>query len=141
MFLTDIAIHSARPADKLQHLFDGNGLYLEVSPAGGKWWRLKYRIDGKEKRLSIGVYPEVSLGSQNSTSTRPMSINSLTGALRRLGYDGAGSRSRATNVVPARRRGGAVPGRQLQSQLYRLQLHCSLTMQRPRCARPASIKL
>ena len=61
MSLTDIAIRNARPADKLQRLFDGNGLYLEVSPSAGKWWRLKYRIDGKEKRLSIGVYPDVGL--------------------------------------------------------------------------------
>jgi len=52
MSLTDIAIRSARPTDKLQRLFGGNGLYLEVSPSGGKWWRLKYRIDGKDKRLS-----------------------------------------------------------------------------------------
>ena len=37
------------------------GLYLEVSPAGGKWWRLKFRFDGKEKRLSLGVYPDVTL--------------------------------------------------------------------------------
>lgn len=59
--LTDIAIRSARPADKLQRLFDGNGLYLEASPSGGKWWRLKYRIDGKEKRVSIGVYSDVGL--------------------------------------------------------------------------------
>ncbi|XOD02626.1 tyrosine-type recombinase/integrase [Burkholderia sp. 22PA0099] len=42
-------------------MFDGGGLYLEISPAGGKWWRLKYRSAGKEKRLSLGVYPEVSL--------------------------------------------------------------------------------
>jgi integrase len=42
-------------------MFDGGGLYLEVSPAGGKWWRLKYRFTGKEKRLSFGVYPEVGL--------------------------------------------------------------------------------
>jgi hypothetical protein len=42
-------------------LFDGGGLYLEVAPAGGKWWRLKYRIAGKEKRLSLGVYPDVGL--------------------------------------------------------------------------------
>ena len=61
MPLTDVAIRSAKPADKLQRLFDGNGLYLEVSPSGGKWWRLKYRIDGKEKRVSVGVYPDVSL--------------------------------------------------------------------------------
>lgn len=43
-------------------MFDGLGLYLEVSPKGGKWWRFKYRYGGKKKRLSLGVYPEVTLG-------------------------------------------------------------------------------
>src|ERR1700719_169421 len=61
MPLTDTAIRNAKPSEKPVKLFDGGGLYLEVSPAGGKWWRLKYRIDGKEKRLSLGVYPDVSL--------------------------------------------------------------------------------
>ena len=42
-------------------LFDGGGLHLEVNPAGGKWWRWKYRFAGKAKRLSFGVYPDVSL--------------------------------------------------------------------------------
>ena len=42
-------------------MFDGGGLYLEIAPAGGKWWRLKYRFGGKEKRLSLGVYPDVGL--------------------------------------------------------------------------------
>lgn len=42
-------------------LFDGGGLYLELAPAGGKWWRLKYRFLGKEKRISLGVYPHVTL--------------------------------------------------------------------------------
>jgi integrase len=41
--------------------FDGGGLYLEVTPAGGRYWRLKYRVAGREKRLAFGVYPEVSL--------------------------------------------------------------------------------
>jgi hypothetical protein len=50
-----------KPRKKPQRLFDERGLYLEVSPAGGKWWRLKYRFGGKEKRLSLGVYPDVSL--------------------------------------------------------------------------------
>ena len=40
---------------------DEKGLYLEVSATGGKWWRVKYRYGGKEKRLSVGVYPAVSL--------------------------------------------------------------------------------
>jgi hypothetical protein len=61
MPLTDTAIRNAKPSEKPVKLFDGGGLYLEVSPTGGKWWRLKYRFDGKEKRLSLGVYPDVSL--------------------------------------------------------------------------------
>jgi integrase len=59
--LSDIKIRNAKPAEKPVRLFDERGLYLEVSPAGGKWWRLKYRFAGKEKRLSLGVYPDVSL--------------------------------------------------------------------------------
>ena len=61
MPLTDTAIRSAKPKDKTFKLFDGGGLYLEVNPSGGKWWRWKYRFAGKEKRLSFGVYPDVSL--------------------------------------------------------------------------------
>jgi len=40
-------------------LADGHGMYLEVTAAGGKYWRMKYRHAGKEKRLALGVYPEV----------------------------------------------------------------------------------
>ncbi len=61
MPLSDTAIRNAKPGDKARKMFDGGGLYLEVAPSGGKWWRLKYRFDGKEKRLSLGVYPDVSL--------------------------------------------------------------------------------
>jgi len=61
MPLTDTAIRNAKPGEKPIKLFDERGLYLEISPAGGKWWRLKYRFDGREKRLSLGVYPDVSL--------------------------------------------------------------------------------
>jgi integrase len=61
MPLTDTAIRKARASTKPVKLFDERGLYLEVSPAGGKWWRLKYRFEGKENRLSLGVYPDVSL--------------------------------------------------------------------------------
>ena len=59
--LSDTAIRKAKPSNKPARMFDGSGLYLEVSPSGGKWWRFKYRFDGKEKRLSLGVYPDVSL--------------------------------------------------------------------------------
>jgi hypothetical protein len=63
MPLTDTAIRNAKPADKPIRLFDGGGLYVEVAPAGGKWWRLKYPFGGKEKRISLGVYPDVPLAA------------------------------------------------------------------------------
>ncbi len=61
MPLTDSMARNAKPAAKTVRMFDRDGLYLEVSPRGGKWWRLKYRYAGKEKRVSLGVYPEVNL--------------------------------------------------------------------------------
>ncbi len=61
MALTNTAIRNTKPADKTKRLYDEKGLYLEISPQGGKWWRFKYRFDGKEKRLSLGVYPDVTL--------------------------------------------------------------------------------
>jgi integrase len=61
MPLTDTSIRNAKPSEKSIRLYDSHGLYLEVSPAGGKWFRLKYRFDGKENRMSLGVYPDVSL--------------------------------------------------------------------------------
>ncbi len=59
--LSDTAIKAAKARTKPYKLFDERGLYLLVSAAGGRWWRLKYRIDGKEKLLSLGVYPDISL--------------------------------------------------------------------------------
>lgn len=61
MALTDTAIRNAKPARKTLKLFDGGGLHLVVNPAGSKLWRLKYRMQGREKLLSIGAYPAVSL--------------------------------------------------------------------------------
>lgn len=59
--LSDVAVRNAGPKEKPYKLADGRGLYLEVSPTGGRYWRLKYRFGGKEKRLALGVYPEVTL--------------------------------------------------------------------------------
>lgn len=61
MPLTDTAIRAAKPGAKPIKLSDEKGLYLELSPSGGKWWRFKYRFGGKEKRISLGVYPDVGL--------------------------------------------------------------------------------
>ncbi|TQC71038.1 tyrosine-type recombinase/integrase [Pantoea dispersa] len=54
-------VSAARPKDKPYKLSDGGGLYLLVHPGGSRYWRLKYRFSGKEKLLSLGVYPEVPL--------------------------------------------------------------------------------
>jgi len=57
MALTDLQCRNSKPTDKAQKLFDGGGLYLEITPKGAKHWRLKYRYLGKEKKLCIGPYP------------------------------------------------------------------------------------
>lgn len=59
--LTDSALKVSKPRDKPYKLSDGQGLYLEVTPKGSRLWRLKYRFGAKEKRLSFGAYPTVSL--------------------------------------------------------------------------------
>lgn len=61
MALTEIEIRAAKAVDKPVKLFDGGGLFLLVNPNGSRWWRFKYRYDGKERGISLGVYPDVSL--------------------------------------------------------------------------------
>jgi integrase len=61
MKLKDIQCRNAKPKEKAYKISDGGGMYLEIMPNGSKYWRLKYRILGKEKRLAIGVYPETPL--------------------------------------------------------------------------------
>ncbi|WOI54411.1 tyrosine-type recombinase/integrase [Parvularcula sp. LCG005] len=61
MPLTDVAIRNAKPREKPYKVGDTLGLFLLVQPSGGKLWRVKYRIDGKEKKLAIGIYPQVGL--------------------------------------------------------------------------------
>lgn len=59
--LSDSAIKAAKPREKPYKISDGEGLYLEIMPIGSKLWRLKYRHQGKENRLALGAYPEVTL--------------------------------------------------------------------------------
>jgi hypothetical protein len=61
MALTDIAIRNSKPRERAYKLADGGGLYLLVTPAGGRLWRMKYRADGVERKLSFGKYPSVTL--------------------------------------------------------------------------------
>lgn len=59
--LTDARIRKIKPEEKTKRYADEKGMYLEVTPSGGMYWRLKYRVNGKENRYSMGVYGEVSL--------------------------------------------------------------------------------
>src|SRR3981081_596385 len=59
--LTDKAIKGAKRREKPYKLFDERALFMLVPPKGARWWRLKFRVEGKEKLLSLGVYPAVSL--------------------------------------------------------------------------------
>jgi len=61
MSLTDIQCKNAKPKDKSFKIFDKHGLYLEITSSGSKLWRFRYRYNGKEKRISLGSYPMVSL--------------------------------------------------------------------------------
>ena len=61
MKLSDISVRKSKPESKAYKLADGGGMYLEVMPNGSKYWRLKYRFNRKEKKLALGVYPDVSL--------------------------------------------------------------------------------
>lgn len=66
MPLTNLAVRNASVRDKPHRLSDEKGLYLEIAPSGSKYWRWKYRFAGKEKRLALGIYPEVSLAEARS---------------------------------------------------------------------------
>lgn len=59
MPLTDQKIRSLKPKTRSYKCADERGLYVEVTPTGGKWWRFKYRFAGKEKRISVGTYPDI----------------------------------------------------------------------------------
>ena len=61
MPLTDTTLRNAKPGEKQIKLFDGHGLFLLIAPSGTKAWRLKYSFQGKEKLISLGLYPTVSL--------------------------------------------------------------------------------
>lgn len=61
MALTDTAIRNSKPKDKPYKVADAQGLYLLVNPTGSKLWRIKYRIDGAERKLALGAYPEITL--------------------------------------------------------------------------------
>ena len=58
--LTNTEILASKPRQKPYKLGDDGGLFLLVTPGGGRWWRFKFRVHGREKQLSLGIYPDVS---------------------------------------------------------------------------------
>ncbi len=86
--LSDMQVSKIKPQQKQRTLFDGGGLFLLVTPPGGKLWRLKYRFDGKEKMLALGAYPEISLADarqRREEARRQVAHGIDPGALRWLG--------------------------------------------------------
>ena len=79
MPLTDITIRNIKPREKPYKLADEKGLFLLITPAGGKWWRFKYRFEGKEKLLSVGVYPDVTLAKarEKRDEARKLLVDSI----------------------------------------------------------------
>jgi integrase len=61
MALTDVQVRQAKPSDKPRKLTDERGLFVEIRPTGGKYWRYRYKIDGKENVFALGEYPEMGL--------------------------------------------------------------------------------
>lgn len=87
MPLADTAIKKAKPGSKPVKLADGKGLYLLVNPVGSKLWRCKYRVLGKEKVLSLGAYPDVSLAQAHRAVVRTarFALGRWRGRRERLG--------------------------------------------------------
>jgi len=85
MALTDTALRNAKPKAKAYKIYAGEGLFLLVNPTGGKWWRFKYRVHGKEKQLSLGTYPEIGLklARERCTQARKDMENGIDPALNR----------------------------------------------------------
>jgi hypothetical protein len=70
MALTDVMIRRAKPKEKAYRISDGGSMFLRVTPAGGKLWRWAYLYESKEKLMSFGGYPDVSLGDGQRTAQR-----------------------------------------------------------------------
>ncbi|MEX2525145.1 MAG: integrase arm-type DNA-binding domain-containing protein [Gammaproteobacteria bacterium] len=90
MPLTDRAIRMTKPGEKPKRLFDERGMYLIINPNGSRWWRFKYRFHGREKLISLGVYPEVSLkkARQRRDEARQMVADGIDPSMQRQAQKG-----------------------------------------------------
>lgn len=83
--LTDAVIRAAVPRAKIWRLYDSLGLILDVHPSGGKYWRVKYRVGGREKRLALGVFPDVKVSEarKRRDEARKLLVAGIDPAVRR----------------------------------------------------------
>jgi integrase len=90
--LSDIQVRNSKPNEKEYKLYDGGGLFLLVTPSGGKLWNLKYRFEEKEKRLSFGAYPEISLSDarQRRDDARKLVANGVDPGAVKKAHKAAG---------------------------------------------------
>ena len=110
-----------RKTQKSYRISDSKGMYIEIAPSGGKWWRLKYRFNGKEKRISLGVYPNITLAMARKKRD----------AFRKLIKKGIDPSQRVKEEKAARR---AEEIRQLAASRFKLESDGGLTLQlRNRC--------
>jgi integrase len=102
--LTDAKVRTIKPAEKPQKLFDGGGLFLLVTPTGGKLWRLKYRFGGIEKLLAIGAYPQTSLAEarQKRDQASALILNGVDPSDTKKAQKAAGAQETETFEVIAR---------------------------------------
>ena len=102
--LTDTKARTIKPAEKPKKLFDGGGLFLLVTPTGGKLWRLKYRFGGIEKLLALGAYPQTSLADarQKRDQARALMLNGVDPRDIKKAQKAAGAQENETFEVIAR---------------------------------------
>ncbi len=102
--LTDTKVRMTKPTDKPQKLFDGGGLFLLVTPTGGKLWNFKYRFDGKEKKLALGAYPDVPLAvaRQKRDQARALLASDVDPSDNKKAQKAAGTQETETFEIVAR---------------------------------------
>ena len=102
--LTDTKVRTIKPTEKPQKLFDGGGLFLLVTPTGGRLWRFKYRFGGSEKLLSIGTYPETSLAEarQRRDQASALLANGIDPSETKKAQKAAGNQETETFEIIAR---------------------------------------
>lgn len=122
--LTDAAIKKAETPDKPKKLFDGGGLYLLHNPNDSKWWRFRYRFGGKEKLISLGVYPEITLKrarQKAKTAREALDNGSDPSVVRQVAKGAAGNSFKAVAVEYFQRRESDLAAKTIKRDLDRLE--------------------